>query len=170
MFSHANNVCGRPVSEDERSRLADEFLLFVGTMMRGTGAIFRRELDAYDVTWPQFSLLKVVKRSGRMTVTELSNSLMVAPPTGSRMIDGLCSKGLLAKEKDPDDHRVTLVVLTRKSKGLLDNLLALQSQVMAEVLEDEDTGELARNMESLRRIAGKWLAVAEKKARKGEKT
>jgi len=25
-------------------------------------------------------------------------------------------------------------------------------------------------MESLRRIAGKWLAVAEKKARKGEKT
>jgi DNA-binding MarR family transcriptional regulator len=121
------------------------------------------------VTWPQFSLLKVVKRSGRMTVTELSNSLMVAPPTGSRMIDGLCSKGLLAKEKDPDDHRVTLVVLTRKSKGLLDNLLALQSQVMAEVLEDEDTEELARNMESLRRIAGKWLLVAEKKARK-EKT
>jgi hypothetical protein len=47
--------------------------------------------------------------------------------------------------------------------------MALQSQVMAEVLADEDTAELARNMESLGRIAAKWLAIAEKKARKGEK-
>ena len=157
------------MSEDERAQLADEFLLFVGTMMRGTGAIFRRELDTYDVTWPQFSLLKVVKHSGRMTVTELSNSLMVAPPTGSRMIEGLCAKGLLAKQKDPDDHRVTLVVMTPKSEGLLENLLKMQRQVIAEVLEEEDTEELERNIQSLRRIAGKWLSVAEKKARK-EKT
>ena len=159
------------MTEHERSRLADEFLGFIGTMMRGTRAIFRRELEACDMTWPQFSLLKVVKKhSGRMTVTELSNSLMVAPPTGSRMIEGLCSKGLLAKEKDPDDHRVTLVVLTEKSRGLMDKLIELQSQVMSEVLEGEDTRELARNMKSLKRIADKWLAVAEKKARKGEKT
>ena len=159
------------MTERERSRLADEFLGLIGTMMRGTRAIFRRELEACDMTWPQFSLLKVVKKhSGRMTVTELSNSLMIAPPTGSRMIEGLCSKGLLAKEKDPDDHRVTLVVLTEKSRGLMDKLIELQSQVMSEVLEGEDTRELARNMKSLKRIADKWLAVAEKKARKGEKT
>ena len=94
----------------------------------------------------------------------------VFQPSGSRMIEGLCSKGRLAKEKDPDDHRVTLVVLTEKSRGLMDKLIELQSQVMSEVLEGEDTRELARNMKSLKRIADKWLAVAEKKARKGEKT
>lgn len=166
LFSYANYVCGGRVSGDERSRLAEEFLLFIGTIMRGTRAIFRRELEAYDVTWPQFHLLKMVKHRDRTTVTELSNSLMIAAPTASRMIDGLCAKGLLKKEKDPEDHRVTLVVLTRKSKGLLDNLSKAQSEVMAEVFAGEDTSELARNMESLSRIAGKWSATAEKKSKK----
>jgi MarR family 2-MHQ and catechol resistance regulon transcriptional repressor len=157
------------VRVDERSELAEEFFLFIGAIMRGTRAIFRSELEENDVTWPQFHLLKMVKHRDRTTVTELSNSLMIAAPTASRMIDGLCTKGLLRKEKDPKDHRVTLVVLTRKSKVLLDDLLRAQSEVMADVFAGEDTSELARNMKSLGRISGKWLAIAEKKTRKGEK-
>ena len=168
-ISHANYVAGGQVSAEERSELADEFFGFIGAIMRGTRAIFRGELEEHDVTWPQLHMLKMVKRRERTTVTDLSNSLIVAAPTASKMIDGLCGKGLLRKEKDPDDHLVTLVVLTRKSRGLLDNLLKAQSEVMAEVFAGEDTSELARNIESLSRIAGKWSAAAEKKTRKGEK-
>lgn len=157
------------MSADERSELAEEFFLFIGAIMRGTRAIFRSELEECDVTWPQFHLLKTVKRRERTTVTELSHSLMIAAPTASRMIDGLCAKGLLKKEKDPEDQRVTLVVLTHKSRRLLDNLLKAQREVMAEVFAGEDASQLAGNIESLSRIADNWSATAEKKARKGGK-
>lgn len=165
--SHAKYVCGSPVKDESRSELADEFLLFVSTLFRGMGAIFRRMMEEYDVTWPQFHMLKMVWHSDRMTVTELSNSLMIAAPTASRMIDGLCAKGLLEKAKDPCDQRVALIRLTPKSEMLLLDLRELQNKVVSEVLEGEDTEELQRNIRSLSRIAGKWQATVEKTARKG---
>jgi DNA-binding MarR family transcriptional regulator len=155
------------MKDSERSALAEEFLLFIGVIIRGMDAIFRREMEEYEVTWPQVHMLKVVKYADRLTVTELSNSLMIAAPTASRMIDGLCSKGLLKKEKDSSDQRVSIVVTTPKSERLLDNLLELQSQVMAEVFEGEDPEELAKTIKSLSRFAGKWRVALESKAKKG---
>jgi len=152
---------------DERSELAEEFLLFVSTLMRGMGAIFRRMMEEYDVTWPQFHMLKMVWHSERVTVTELSNSLMIAAPTASRMIDSLCSKGLLEKTKDASDQRVTLLRMTPKSEKLFSDLQGLQNRIMTEVLEGVDTDELRRNIKSLSGIADRWLATVEKTAKKG---
>jgi DNA-binding MarR family transcriptional regulator len=155
------------VNAESRSELAEEFLQFIGTVIRGMGAVFRRETEKYDITWPQFHLLKMVKRADRITVTELSNSLMIAPPTASRMIDGLCSKGLLVKAKDSSDQRVTLVKLTPKSQRLLDKLFELQNQALAGVLEGEDIEELRRDITNLSRITDKWLATIETTSKKG---
>jgi len=151
---------------DDRTSLIAEFLLYFGTMIRGMNAILGKELEAYGVTWPQFHLLKVVKYSARVTVTELSTSLLVAPPTASRMIDGLCSKGLLVKEKDAMDHRVAVVKLTPQSGVLLERLLELQNDVMTAVFAEEETPELERNVKSLGRVASKLYATAEKKREK----
>jgi DNA-binding MarR family transcriptional regulator len=152
---------------DDRSELIAEFLQSFGTMVRGMNAIFGRELESYGVTWPQFHLLKVVKRSQRVTVTELSNSLLVAAPTASRMIEGLCSKGLLAKEKDELDHRVIIVRLTPESSSLLDRLLKLQNEVARAAFSDESTKDLEKVAKSLGRVAGKLHGTAERKVRKG---
>lgn len=151
----------------ESSEVAERFGQFVGSIIRGMDAIFRREMEAYEVTWPQFHLLKVVKRSERITVTELSNTLLVAAPTASRMIEGLCSKGLIEKAKDSDDHRVILVSLTPKSEALLEKLLALQRQVMSEVLAGEDPVKVDESLEFLSRLAVRFRALAESNARKG---
>jgi len=153
--------------QDDRTELIAEFLQSFGTMVRGMNALFGRELESYGVTWPQFHLMKVVKRSPRITVTELSNSLLVAAPTASRMIEGLCSKGLLTKEKDAVDHRVILVRLTPKSSSLLDRLLELQNEVARTAFSEEDTKDLEKVVESLGRVAGKLHDTAESKVRKG---
>lgn len=152
---------------DDRSQLIAEFLQSFGTMVRGMNATFGRELEEYGVTWPQFHLLKVVKRSERITVTELSNSLLVAAPTASRMIEGLCSKGLLSKQKDAVDHRVILVRLTPQSSALLDRLLEMQNEVAGTAFADESTEDLEKVVKSLGRVAGKLHDTAESKVRKG---
>ncbi len=162
-----NIMKGRDLVDDTRAQLAEEFLLFIRQMMRGTYFIFHEELDRHAVTWPQFHLLKVVNTRGEVRVTELSNMLMISAPTASRMIDGLVAKGILAKEKDPEDHRVALVRLTDKSEALLADLMSLQNEVMAEVFEGEETADLERTIHHLGDIGRRWSETSEKRAGKG---
>jgi MarR family transcriptional regulator, organic hydroperoxide resistance regulator len=152
---------------DSSSDRATEFLAHFGAMIRGMDAVFRREMEAYDVTWPQFYLLKVLDRAGSMTVTELSGSLLVAAPTASRMIDGLCAKGLLAKTRGARDHRVAVVSLTARSRKLVGRLLELQRQIMRSVFEGESDEDIDTTIKSLGRYVSKLHTVAGARAGRG---
>jgi len=156
------------VEEERRGELVEQFLMFIGQIIRGMDTIFRREMEAFEVTWPQFHMLKMIQVCGRVTVTELSNMLMIAPPTASRMIDSLVNKELLEKQKDTADQRVTYIALTPKSEKLLETLLALQNQVMSEVFEGEDIDDLEKNMRDLGRIARRWFEIAERRSKRAD--
>ncbi len=145
----------------KRQELADEFLANVGRIMRGMRLNFRRQMERYEVTWPQFHLLKLVKRNDGITVTELAHFMMASAPTASRMIDSLCSKGLLLKVKDSEDHRVTRLKLGPRSESLMGELTELQDQVMLEVFEAEDSAELERTIKHLSRLTERWLEISE---------
>lgn len=151
--------------EKERKELADEFLAGIGKAMRGMGAVLRRELEGHDITMPQAHLLKLVGQRGDVTVTELSHLMMIAPPTASRMIGGLCGKGLLRKVKDSRDLRVSRVKLTKKSRRLLDSIMDLQSEIFVEILRGEDADEIAACSRRLGEIADRWCEMAEARAR-----
>lgn len=148
-----------------RGELAERFLSSVGKGMRGMSSIFRKEIERYEITLPQYHLLKLVQGQGSMTVTELGNRLMIAAPTASRMIDSLCAKDLLAKEKDPKDHRVTLVRVTGKSEKLLKRITDLQNEIITEVFKGEDGAELERSIDHLSRIADRWFEAAVKRTK-----
>ena len=159
---------GGSLRNDKREVLAGEFLLSIERLMKGTGVIFRAVLEDYDVTHAQFHLLMVVKGQGKTTVTEISRLLMIAPPTASRMIDGLCVKGLLEKEKDTSDHRVTRINLTNKSKRLVKDLTERRARVLTEVFKGEDEKELEQTVCHLGRITDSCLNTMETRARKGQ--
>lgn len=146
--------------DSKQEELVEELMLSVGKMVRGMRAMFRREMERYDVTLPQFHMLKFVRDGDGITVMELSLMLMISAPTTSRMIDGLCSKGLLEKEKDEHDHRVTRLRLSAQSEGLLKALTDLQDNIWLEVFAEEDTAELQRTVSHIGRITDKWLEIA----------
>jgi len=156
------------VRNDKREKLAGEFLLSIERLMKGTGVIFRSVLEDYDVTHAQFHLLMVVKGRGETTVTEISRLLMIAPPTASRMIEGLCVKGLLKKEKDASDHRITRVSLTSKSKRLVKDLTERRARVLTEVFKGEEEKELEHTVGHLGRITDSCVSTVETRARKGQ--
>jgi DNA-binding MarR family transcriptional regulator len=159
------NISRRPAvndKADKREELVEQFMLSMGKIMRGTRAIFRREVERFEVTWPQFYLMKFVRDSDGITVTELSHIMMISAPTASRMIDGLCSKGLLEKVKDSQDHRITRLQLTSKSRNLLKALTDLQNKILLEVFRGEDIAELEWTAQHVGRITDKWLEMVEK--------
>lgn len=151
--------------KDLGKELAEEFLDNIGKAMRGMGAVLRRELDRHGVTAPQAYMLKVVGQRVGASVTELSQMMMIATPTASRMIDCLCAKGLLKKEKDASDMRVARVTLTAKSRRLLESVMDLQSEIFLETVKEEDGEDIARCMRRLGEIADRMCEIAEARAR-----
>jgi len=156
------------LKNDKRAELAGEFMLSIEKLMKSTGVIFRSVLEDYGVTHAQFHLLMVTKGRGKTTVTEISRLLMIAPPTASRMIEGLCAKGLLKKEKDASDHRITRVSLTGKSKRLVTDLTERRARVLTEVFKGEDEKELELTVSHLGRITDSCVSTVETRARKGQ--
>ena len=150
----------------KRKELADEFMADVGRIMRGMRFNFRRQMERYEVTFAQFHLMKLVKYNDGITVSELSHYMMISVPTVSRMIVGLCSKGLLEKERDSDDHRVTRLRLGKKSKALMDELTELQDKVIVMVFQEEDVAELETTVRHLGRLTDRWLQISESEAKK----
>lgn len=149
------------MGEGKKQQLAERLMFSLGKMARGLDSIFRKEMEKYNVTWAQFGVLRIVDSAGKMTVTDIANILMIATPTASRMVDGICKKGLLRKESDPGDQRLTWITTTEEGSELVNSLVRLERDVMSDILEEEDEEELERTVGHLVSILDRWFAVTE---------
>lgn len=150
--------------EEDQKQIAERYLHGIEKVVRGLVSVFRREAENYQVTWPQYHMLKIVKDREVTTVTELSNAMMVAAPTASRMVDALCEKKLVSKHRNREDHRVVNLKLTEKSRRIMDELVSGQTRVIMEVLEGEDEGLLLDSISQLDKVAEKLTKAVQEKA------
>jgi MarR family transcriptional regulator, organic hydroperoxide resistance regulator len=142
----------------KKKRLSDRLQESVGTIMRASGAMFRRDAERYGITFAQFRMLKMVRAHGPMTITEMSRLMMIRVPTASRMIDGLCEKGLLTKSRSESDSRVTMLSLTAESERRMRQLGQVQRRVIEEALEGEPEEKLEYVVEFMSKLADRLAA------------
>ena len=80
----------------------------------------RREDARWGLSAPRLSALSVLVFGGRaLTLGELASIEQVKPPTMTRLVSALEAKGLVVRESDPDDGRVTRIRATPRGKTLL---------------------------------------------------
>lgn len=85
------------------------------------GTIRRRLRQDFATTLPRFDLLAQLDRgSAGLTMTELSNRMMVSNGNLTGLVDRLVADGHVERRPDPDDGRSTLVVLTPRGKAHFD--------------------------------------------------
>lgn len=72
----------------------------------------RRVLSHFDLTLPQYRVLKLLDSQEGQRLTTLSACLLRAKSTITRIIDQLEAEGLARRTGDPADRRAQLVVLT----------------------------------------------------------
>ncbi len=144
------------LNRDDRRRLAESIIEGVEQIMRIRGMFFREELEKHGVTFPQFHLLKMVGLFGPITVTEASRLMLVAPPTASRMINGLCKKGLLERSGDPSDLRLTRIGLTPQGRAVLRKVNERQVSMILETLQEEDYEEVMTFASLLEKLVMRW--------------
>ena len=79
----------------------------------------RREDAKTGLSAPRLSALSVVVFGGPVTLGELANAEQVRPPTMTRLISALEAEGLVSREADPEDGRLTRIRATPKGRALL---------------------------------------------------
>lgn len=82
----------------------------------------RKEAEKHGMNSTQIEVMGIVFHEGNPTMKEIADKLGITPPSTTTVVEVLCDKGLLARELDKSDRRITRVILTPKAiKGFSRN-------------------------------------------------
>lgn len=104
-----------------------------------------RQQVAGGVTSSQVSALATVERLGTPTLGELASSEQVQPPSMTKIVVGLESAGLVARQEDESDGRIVRVRLTADGRRTLARSRSLRNAYLVRRLRrlsDDDRAAL----------------------------
>jgi DNA-binding MarR family transcriptional regulator len=80
----------------------------------------RREDAASGISAPQLSVLSVLVFQGAQTMSDLAAIEQVRPPSMSKLVAELVRRGLVERNSDPADRRLSRISASRKGRALLE--------------------------------------------------
>lgn len=107
-------AAGSRTSSEAITDLADRLRLAVTRLAR-----LLRKNSTIGASPTQLSALATIERHGPITLGELAAHEGVQPPTITAAVGRLEEQGLVARQPDPDDGRVSRVVVTSEGRKLL---------------------------------------------------
>ncbi len=105
-------------------------------------------LESVDLSLPQYRVLGLLA-DGSSASSALANHLTVTPPSITAVVDGLVTRGLVARSADPDDRRRVHLELTDAGRRLLDDAEAdvnARLLAIAEFFDDIDPDVAVSNL------------------------
>jgi DNA-binding MarR family transcriptional regulator len=112
-------------------------------------------LDALHLKMWEYDVLSVLRRQGRpyrMPATELAHESLLSGGAMTNRIDRLEARGLVARERDPDDRRGVLVRLTTAGRRLVDEAIEARLDIANTQLSGLTATERSAISQGLRKI------------------
>jgi DNA-binding MarR family transcriptional regulator len=139
--------------KQELARMAQE----IDEHLRRVRRVLRQPLETEfargGLTGPQRSVMQAVVHGNGMSLKDLSRSLGLAHSTVSGIVDRLVKKGLLARQSDKKDRRLSLIVPSRQVRDYVRNKLpALTIHPLQEALRRTRPDERAAILDGLRTL------------------
>lgn len=104
----------------------------------------RRVLQPFGLTIPQYRVLQTLDTRQGVRLTTVSERLLRAKSTITRIIDQLEQDGLVERTSDADDRRAQRVILTGEGKKLLERARAAHEALLVARFNDAlEEGEQA---------------------------
>jgi len=130
-----------------------EFIRVEGLLDRVMQPYFAR----FGISGSQWGLLRTLHRAEQegqtgLRLTDLSDRLLIRPPSVTGAVDRLERAGLVARDHAAVDLRSKLVALTKKGRQLIDRILAVHERQIATVLGGLNWKEQAEFHRLLRRL------------------
>ncbi len=96
---------------------------------RATTQAYRRLLEPWDLTYPQYLVLVELWELGPRTVRELGADMALDSGTLSPLLRRMADAGLVARSRDRADGRVVTISLTDRGEALRADLASLPLEV-----------------------------------------
>ncbi|TVV76604.1 MarR family winged helix-turn-helix transcriptional regulator [Sphingomonas solaris] len=126
--------------------------LKITVLARQMRQCFDERVGEIGVTRAQWSLIAAVARNPGATQRTIATQLEVTDVTAGRMIDRICSDGLLERREHPTDRRAYCVYLTPAAQPVLQKLMAVaeeHEQALFASLEKADVDRLNELLDTL---------------------
>ncbi|HYL03310.1 MAG TPA: MarR family transcriptional regulator [Steroidobacteraceae bacterium] len=111
------------------------------------------ELGSFGLNAMQYAVLKHLAEGAARTAADLCRCMYYDTGSMTRILDRLEEKGLLRRERSPDDRRVVLLRVAPAGRAQLPRLRAVGSRVLAAHL----AGFSAAEVEALQRLLGRMI-------------
>jgi len=119
-----------------------------GAVARRLRAASLASLAAWEITPSQMRAIRTLAgHPDGVRSSALAHHLHIAPRSATEVVDALEAKGLVQRSPDPTDRRASLVSLTPRGSGLMDEVRrarGLESEKLFERLSKADRAHLAR--------------------------
>lgn len=122
----------------------------------------RRQDDATGISAPRLSALSVVVFGGPLTLGQLAAAEQVRPPTMTRIVTGLEKDGLVTRQGDARDGRLTQIHATARGRKVLAVGRARRVETLAasvKGLSKRELAELDRGVRVLKGMMGSMRAT-----------
>jgi DNA-binding MarR family transcriptional regulator len=130
------------MTNEERTRLIEQIVEGSGALFRALHAGQMQEWLTVDLTMPQLKALMCVAQTNGATSGQIARSLGVGLSTTTGIVDRLSEQGLVTRQEDPEDRRVTRVLPTARARALVDALLRYRNERMTALLAGLDVDQL----------------------------
>jgi DNA-binding MarR family transcriptional regulator len=142
------------VSEMERRLFADRFVdehlaALLGRASMAISEEFHEDTRRYRMPIPHWRIMACLFDHDGMSLSELSELTLIRPPTMTRLVQRLESKGLLAKSADGRDRRMLRVKLTARGRDKVRDLIALANERQKRILQGLDADALKKTLRYL---------------------
>jgi DNA-binding MarR family transcriptional regulator len=108
-----------------------------------------------DISPLHFEIMRLVNEEGSLKITEIGERLQVARAQMTHLIDRLAEAGMVKRQADSTDRRVTNIVLTAKGSAFLEehgrHIWKATKELLSD-LTDEELADLSASLERLRDI------------------
>ena len=136
------------MADDGTAELGDLLMRVARTQRRR----WRDVLAPWDLSPHQARALKVVGERDGVRLTDLADTLRIAPRSATEVVDGLQERGLVERTPDPGDRRAVILRPTdegRRIRAQIDAARAADSAELYGRLSAADRAALARILRSL---------------------
>src|ERR1700684_1196336 len=111
-------------------------------------------LEKYGVNRSMYRIMTVLREHESANIGFLAERSLTKRNTASRIVERMVSKGLVNAFPNPNDSRVTEVVLTQRGKDLLNSLTPIVGRQFQRAIDGIDNEELEHLVLVLQKISG----------------
>lgn len=128
----------------ERERLAlDAYIKLMRSSVALNAQLFPPLQAEFGITASQLGVLEALSHLGPMSHCVLAGKLVVSPSNLTTVLDNLERDGLVRRDRDPGDRRVSIASLTPSGEARLASFFPQHVQRLVRAMSGLDESELA---------------------------